>query len=76
MPGGTEALHAIQVDKEREVIEFLMGQEYERFPAGALIPFAIRCQAKDSAVFSAQFLAQRQACGETKTVTQASGSER
>ncbi len=49
LPGGTEALHAVQIDNEREVIEFLMGQKYERFPARAFIPFTIRCQAKDSA---------------------------
>src|SRR5882724_10377390 len=42
LPGRTEALHAVQIDDEREVVEFLMDQENERFPAGTLIPFAVR----------------------------------
>ena len=75
LAGGTETLHAIQIDNEREIAEVLVGEEYERFPTGALVPFTIRSKTKDSAAFSAQLLSQRQACGETEAVAQAAGGE-
>ncbi len=40
-----------------------------------LIPFAIRSQAKDSPIFSAELLAERQAGGQAEAVTEASRSE-
>jgi len=70
--GRAEALQAVVIDDEGQVVQFLVAGEDQRFPVGALVPFAVGRETENTAGFTPELLGQGQAGGQRQAVAEAS----
>ena len=75
LPRRAEALKAVEVDQERQVVEPVVPGEDQGLPARALVPLAVGRQAVDAARLPFEPLRQGQPGRQTRPVPEAAGGE-
>lgn len=61
--GGSEALQAILIDQNSEIVKIMMSQEDQRFPVGSFLPLAVGSEAIHASGFILQPISQGEPSG-------------